>query len=378
MKVTILYNGVHPSPTPMSKRLGLYARGLQHAGVDADIVTTFKKTNGALSAYINPYIIPFAVIREHHNTLRRSNIILVDGFSWWTYLWLGAVYGRKRKLVYELNEKPGHVYTSRLLELKPIKAAGLFLTRFSMKVFDGFVVISQPLCAFIADVKKKTAQTVIVPIIVDNNEPYTELKEEIPAHPYIIHTGALSQQKDGIVDIFNAFALVNRKIGNKLHFYLAGSKQAPPGVWDGINKAINDNALEGNVHFLGMIFGDKLKTLQKNCSFLVLPKPDNEQNRNNFPTKLGEYLSFSRPVITSRVGDMALYMIDGQNALLVEPGNAEQISEAMLRLMQDEGLAQRIGARGRTTSEQEFDFTNLGKKLAVFLRQLENGTELAK
>ena len=109
-----------------------------------------------------------------------------------------------------------------------------------------------------------------------------------------------------------------------------------------------------------------MKTLQKNCLFLVLPKPDNEQNRNNFPTKLGEYLALERPVITTRVGDMGIYMRDGETALIVEPGNVPQIRSAMQKLLNDVSLSKRLGAAGREVAEKEFDFTILGKRLAEF------------
>jgi glycosyltransferase involved in cell wall biosynthesis len=356
----------------MSKRLGLYVRGLQHAGVDASIVTTHRPAGSALSAYTNPFILPFQVKKEHDAVLKASDVILVDGFNWFTYFWLGAWYGGgKTKLLYELNEKPGTVYTSRLLELKPIKALGLMLTRWAMRSFDGFVVISEPLREFISAQKRPDARIVKLPIIIDTREPFTEVTSEIPPHPYIIHTGALSQQKDGIIDVFKAFAEVNARFNRKLHFYLAGSKDAPPGVWDEINKVIDDNQLKDNVHFLGMLFGDKLKTLQKNCLFLVLPKPDNEQNRNNFPTKLGEYLAFSRPVITSKVGDMGLFMRDGETALIVEPGNVAQIRDAMWKLLGDPALAEKLGAAGRQVAEQEFDYTILGTRLAEFCNTLK-------
>jgi glycosyltransferase involved in cell wall biosynthesis len=241
-----------------------------------------------------------------------------------------------------------------------------------MKCFDGFVAISDPLCQYIIKYKKPQAGIVKLPIIIDTRETFQELPEEIPPHPYFIHTGALSQQKDGIVDIFHAFAEVNKHYNNKLHFYLAGSKDAPVQVWDEITRTIQENNLSDNVHFVGLIFGDKLKTLQKNCLFLVLPKPDNEQNRNNFPTKLGEYLAFQRPVITSNVGDMGLFMRNEETALIVEPGNVAQISEAMLRLLGDTALAKRLGAAGHKVAEDEFDYTILGKRLADFCKSLNH------
>lgn len=374
MKVVILFNGVHPSSNPMSKRLGLYMRGLQSAGVEVSIVTAPRSVGSVWATYSQPFFIPFQIKRKYHAELVKADVILVDGFNWFTYLWIGWWFGNgKRKLLYELNEKPGSVYTSRLLESQPIKAIGAFLTRWSMKSFDGFVVISEPLRQYISTVMKAGAGIVKLPIIIDTRDAFLELHGEIPPHPYIIHTGALSQQKDGIVDLFKAFVEVNKLYNKKLHFYVTGSKVAPPGIWEEINKSLDDNQLQDNVHFLGMISEDKLKTLQKNCLFLVLPKPDNEQNRNNFPTKLGEYLAFARPVISSSVGDMGLFMKDGETALIVEPGNVEQISAAMLKLLGDPALAQRLGAAGRKVAEEEFDYTILGKRLADFCKTLNQG-----
>jgi hypothetical protein len=57
MKVVILYNGIHPSPTPMSKRLGLYERGLQYAKVDARLLTTYRRAGSSIFHYIDPFII---------------------------------------------------------------------------------------------------------------------------------------------------------------------------------------------------------------------------------------------------------------------------------------------------------------------------------
>jgi glycosyltransferase involved in cell wall biosynthesis len=355
----------------MSKRLALYERGLKEAGVDAVIVTTHRPANSAFSAYADPFIIPFHVRKQHHETLKSADVILVDGFNWFSFFWFGFWYGGgKRKLIYELNERPGTVYTSRLLELPPIKKIGLFLNKVSMKVFDGFIVISEPLREYIGSRKKADAQVVKLPIIIDTKEPFVEVQQEIPAHPYIVHTGALSQQKDGIVDVFRAFAKVNAQLGNVLHFYVAGKKNAPPGVLEEIDRVINAGGLKDNVHFIGVISEDTLRTLQKHCLFLVLPKPDNEQNRNNFPTKLGEFLAFSKPVITTPIGDMKYYMKQGESAIIVEPGNTDQIAEAMIRLMNDKALSERLGNAGKKLAEQEFDYAILGRRLADFCKTL--------
>jgi glycosyltransferase involved in cell wall biosynthesis len=284
-------------------------------------------------------------------------------------MWYGNL---KRKLIFELNEKPGTVYTGRFQELPPIKWAGLFLNRLSMKVFDGFIVISEPLRDYISKRKRRSASIIKLPIVIDATESFCEDGIEIPEHPYFIHTGAFSQQKDGIVDIFRAFALVVERTGKDLHFYVTGTKDAPSKVMNEINKIMDVGDLKERVHFLGYIDEDTLRTLQKHCIFLVLPKPDNEQNRHNFATKLGEYLALSKPVITTAVGDMALYMRNERTALLVEPGNIEQIADAMIRIMEEKGLAQKLGDAGRELAETVFDYKILGRQLADYLFQFHH------
>ena len=371
MIVTFLVNS--PDPSAVAKRLSLYRRGLKDAGMESGMIYVFRPARSFFQAYADPFILPFRVRRLHHAQLKGSDVILMDGFNWFSFFWFGLWYGRgKTKLVYELNEKPGTVYTSRLLELAPIKRTGLLLNRLGLKVLDGFIVISEPLRQYITSLKKGSASVLTLPIIIDTGETFRDDAAPVPDHPYFIHTGAMSQQKDGIVDIFKAFVKVNAKKGGTLHLYVSGKKDAPPGVWAEIDQAVENSGLSGNVHYLGYLEEDALRLLQKHSMFLVLPKPDNEQNRNNFATKLGEYLAFGKPVITTPVGDMAKYMRDGETALIVEPGNTDQIAAAMIRLMDDKALASRLGAAGKQVAEQEFNYSILGRRLADYFRKISD------
>jgi len=371
MNVTFLLNC--PDPSPSTKRFSLYQRGLKEAGLDALTIHVFRPAGSFFEAYTNPFRIPFQVRRLHHQVLKRSDVILIDGFNWFSFFLFGLWYGRGRaKLVYELNEKPGTVYTSRFLEFPPIKMTGLLLNHLGLKIFDGFIVISEPLREYISTRKKKNALVITLPIIIDTRETFREEGASVPEHPYFIHTGVMSQQKDGIVDIFKAFVSVNEKMDRRLHLYVSGKKDAPPGVWAEINSVIDKSGMQGNIHYLGYVAEDKLRTLQKYSMFLVLPKPDNEQNRNNFATKLGEYLAFSKPVITTAVGDMAKYMRHEETALIVEPGNIDQIADAMIRLMEDRQLAVRLGEAGKKVAEQSFGHAVLGRQMADFFTKLVN------
>ncbi len=56
--------------------------------------------------------------------------------------------------------------------------------------------------------------------------------------------------------------------------------------------------------------------------------------------------TFGRPVIASAVGDLPEVIQDGLTGLLVEPGDADGLAMALLRLLRDPVLAAKLGAAG--------------------------------
>jgi glycosyltransferase involved in cell wall biosynthesis len=60
------------------------------------------------------------------------------------------------------------------------------------------------------------------------------------------------------------------------------------------------------------------------------------------------------PVVSTRVGAVGDVVIDGVTGLLVEPGDAEQVADAVLRLLGDEELRARFGAAGRESVVARF------------------------
>ena len=58
-----------------------------------------------------------------------------------------------------------------------------------------------------------------------------------------------------------------------------------------------------------------------------------------------------RGAIGSRVGGIVDLVQDGVNGLLVEPGDTEALAGALVRVLGDRGLAQRLGAAGHATAD---------------------------
>jgi glycosyltransferase involved in cell wall biosynthesis len=58
-------------------------------------------------------------------------------------------------------------------------------------------------------------------------------------------------------------------------------------------------------------------------------------------------MTMARPVVASDVGDLSAAVSDGETGLLVPPGDAAALAEALERLLADPGTAQRMGEAGR-------------------------------
>jgi glycosyltransferase involved in cell wall biosynthesis len=103
--------------------------------------------------------------------------------------------------------------------------------------------------------------------------------------------------------------------------------------------------------FTGRIAHAKVAAYLDACDLLVSPHVPAADGSEFFgsPTKLFEYMAMARPVIASRLGQIADVIIDGENGLLVEPGDADALARAIDRLANDEALRARLGAAARQT-----------------------------
>ena len=64
-----------------------------------------------------------------------------------------------------------------------------------------------------------------------------------------------------------------------------------------------------------------------------------------------EALCRSRPVVATRVGGIPDLVRDGENGLLVSPGDTRELADALVRILTDRDLAERLAARARESVE---------------------------
>lgn len=76
-----------------------------------------------------------------------------------------------------------------------------------------------------------------------------------------------------------------------------------------------------------------------------------------------------KPVIGGMSGGMPDAVADGVTGLLVEPTDADQVADAVIRLMEDKGLAANMGAAGRERAVEEFDVRHQAKALRTVIEE---------
>jgi glycosyltransferase involved in cell wall biosynthesis len=75
-----------------------------------------------------------------------------------------------------------------------------------------------------------------------------------------------------------------------------------------------------------------------------------------------EAMSFGLPVVATKIGGTVDVIIDGQNGVLVEPGNWRSLADAVLRLIDNRSEAMSLGREALKTIERDYDVKRVHRR----------------
>jgi len=104
--------------------------------------------------------------------------------------------------------------------------------------------------------------------------------------------------------------------------------------------------LTGGVEWTPSLAADEVAAALDASTLLVLPSRSEGMGR-----VVIEAATRSRAVVGSRVGGIPDVVADGQTGVLVPPGKASALVDALVRVLSDRGLAERLGAEARIRVE---------------------------
>ena len=126
-----------------------------------------------------------------------------------------------------------------------------------------------------------------------------------------------------------------------------------------MRKLLAADEQSGRVIFFGGVAHDQIPALLDACDVLVSPHVPLSGGAEFFgsPTKLFEYMAMGKAIVASRLGQIGDVLKHDETALLVSPGNAQELSAAILRLAESRGLRESLGGAARTTAVANHTWT---------------------
>lgn len=180
-------------------------------------------------------------------------------------------------------------------------------------------------------------EAIYVPNLVDPLAP-----TPLPSNPTLICAGRLEPFK-GFHLAVAAMPDILREIPDA-RLVIAGEGVERPRL----EKLVADLGLADSVELVGRLPRHELEASIAGSRVFVMPSV--------WPEAFGkagvEAMSVGRPVVAADVGGVSEWLKDGVNGLLVPPSSAKELAAAVVRLLGDDALCQRMARAARTSSLQ--------------------------
>jgi len=113
-----------------------------------------------------------------------------------------------------------------------------------------------------------------------------------------------------------------------------------------ITRALDERGLLESTLFTGAVAPGEVPGFLASMDVAVAPYPPLSTFYFS-PLKVYEYMAAGLPVVASRIGQLRTLIEPESNGLLVEPGDAKALAEALERLRNDPELRARLGQSAR-------------------------------
>ena len=175
--------------------------------------------------------------------------------------------------------------------------------------------------------------------------------------PVVAFVGGF-QPWHGLELLVEAFAVVVEKRPDA-QLLLVGDGPARPAV----EQKIEELGLSKSVIITGYVKHEEVLGWLTTADVAVAPYPPLPEELWFSPLKLYEYMAAGKAIVASRAGQIAEVIEDGHNGMLVEPGNAAQLTQAIIDLLDDPEQRQRFGENARQQATAEHSWAAYTQRL---------------
>jgi glycosyltransferase involved in cell wall biosynthesis len=120
--------------------------------------------------------------------------------------------------------------------------------------------------------------------------------------------------------------------------------------------------------FHGVVDDARLAAFYRDCTVFVAPS-----RYESFGLIYAEAMRWAKPVIGCRAGGIPEVVRDGETGLLVPPADPPALQAAVMRLLDDAALRDRIGSAARASVEGELSASRMAERTVAFYRAVLGG-----
>lgn len=269
--------------------------------------------------------------------------------------------GKKRNVFFERGEVP-YFAEVKTLSFRIYEWLGLKVAKYA----TGMVVQTPSLQLLYRDFYG--IKNIVVSNMFVDTTRFNNLNKVNRKH-VISYCGTISIHKDGVDDLIKAFAKVSHKYPDYQLWIIGGFEK----LYDDesiLYSLVKSLKIADKVVFTGRVSPDDLPLMLMQSSILALARPNNNQAKYGFPTKVGEYLYTGNPVVLTEVGDLNLFLHHKDNCLFARPNDYEDFADKLLWVIEHQDEASQIGIRGKQTVEKEFNVLGQCKRVLSFMERV--------
>lgn len=170
-----------------------------------------------------------------------------------------------------------------------------------------------------------------------------------PTNPYsgtapnLLYFGVLNQQK-GIFDLLNALKRIDREIPPAVKLAVCGADRDSE-----VRKAVEDLKLTGRVEMKGWIEAEQKQELFEQISINILPSYSEA-----LPMSILETMAYGIPSIATDVAAIPEAIQNGENGILVKPGDVQGLAQAIRELVLNAEKRARFSKAGYFAVKENF------------------------
>ena len=163
----------------------------------------------------------------------------------------------------------------------------------------------------------------------------------------------------GVVQLAHATAALPQDLPVRFLFVGSGSLHGE------VERLLSSERARGRVIFTGAVAHERVPVLLDACDILVAPHVPLADGSDFFgsPTKIFEYMAMGKAIVASRLGQIGEVLTDDETALLVQPGNTDELASAIVKLVGSSDLRARLGANARTVAVREHTWTHNARRV---------------